>query len=106
MAVCGQYQYSIDKAKLKQSRRLTIKEYFQKRKQKRIERKAVSEMAKIDNITDRIARDYEKEKQKEYVRKRMKESRKMAQRFNKGTPPVDFITYVEYKIKRYYGRYF
>jgi hypothetical protein len=104
--VVGQNQYSIDKTKLKQSRRLTIKEFFEKKKEQRVVRKAASEMAIIDRKTEAIAKKYEKEKQKDYVRKRMKESRKMAGKFNKGKPTVDFVTYMEYKIRRYYGQFF
>jgi superfamily II DNA or RNA helicase len=106
MVLFGQYQYSIDREKLKQSRRLTVKEFFENQRQKRNEKRVASEMAKIDKKTDAIARKYEKKKQTEIVRKRMKESRKMAQKFNKGKPPVDFITYIEYKTKKYYGQFF
>lgn len=102
----AQFEYSIDKSELKQSRRLTIKEFFQKKRAERVDRNKKSAMEKLDKKTDAIAKRYHKRKQKKYVRQRMKESQKMANRVNRGKPSVDFITYMEFKIRRYYGRFF
>ena len=106
LSLSAQQQYSIDKEKLGKSRRLTIKEFFQKQKFKRKARQDQSAAALQEKKTDEFAKRYEKNKQRDYVRKRMKESRNMARKFNKGKPQVDLITYLEYKINKYYGRFF
>ncbi|MDD2562673.1 MAG: hypothetical protein PHU27_00460 [Salinivirgaceae bacterium] len=106
LSLSGQHQYSIDKSQLKQSRRLTTTEFFEKKRNQLDERKAISKQSKLDRKTDAIARRYAKKKQKKYVLRRMKESKKMANRINKGKPSVDFITYIQFKMKRYYGRLF
>lgn len=102
----GQFQYSIDKSKLKASRRLTISERIENFKQKREQRLEKRRIRHEDKMAEKLARKYAKEKQTKLVQKRMKETRQMAQKFNRGKPAVDFYTYMEYKIKKRYGKYF
>jgi len=103
--VYGQYQYSIDKGQLSQSRRLTINEHIENYKQRKKERQKVRKIRREDRKAEQLAKNYQKEKQTKLTQKRMKETRQMAQNFNRGKPAVEFYIYMEYKIKKYYGRF-
>ena len=63
VSLSGQNRYSIDKSELKQSRRLTIKEFFVNKRIEREERKVNSKMDRLDRKTDAIAKQYAKRKQ-------------------------------------------
>ncbi len=77
-----------------------------KRKTAKEAKQRTTKIEIMDRKTDQLAKKYAKTKQTKNVQKRMKETKRMATRFNHGKPQVSFCTIINHKIKKLYGKFF